>query len=40
MPLLRKNKDVHFFVANGKHSPTDGEFKNAYTEILTFLDKL
>lgn len=38
--LLRKNKDVHILVANGKHSPTEEEFNHAYIEIFSFLDKL
>jgi acetyl esterase/lipase len=40
IPLLRKNKDVHVFVPNGKHSPTEEEFRKAYVEIFTFLDEL
>lgn len=40
IPLLRKNKDVHSFVSNGKHSPTDEEFDHAYIEIFSFLDNL
>ncbi|TXD51487.1 hypothetical protein ES044_03440 [Polaribacter sp. IC066] len=40
IPMLRKNKDVHVFVSDGEHSPTETEFKNAYITIFHFLDAL
>jgi hypothetical protein len=40
IPILRKNKDVHLFVPNAKHSPTEEGFNNAYVEIFNFLDTL
>jgi acetyl esterase/lipase len=39
IPLLRKNKDVHVLVSNGKHCPTKEELRVAYVGIFSFLDK-
>jgi acetyl esterase/lipase len=40
VPMLRKDKDVRMFMPNGKHSPDNEEFENAYLEIVKFLDDL
>jgi len=40
VPLLRKGKEVHIFVSDGQHSPTQDELINAYVEIFSFLDDL
>jgi hypothetical protein len=38
--MLRKNKDVHIFVSDAKHSPTAEEVADAYVDIFSFLDNL
>lgn len=40
IPLLRKDKDLHIFVSDGKHSPTEDELASAYVDICSFLDNL
>jgi acetyl esterase/lipase len=38
--MLRENVDRLHFVAEGKHSPSADELKQAYDEIFRFLDKI
>lgn len=40
IPLLNKNKDFVMFKPDGFHSPNEVEFKDAYSEVFTFLDNL
>jgi acetyl esterase/lipase len=40
VPMLRKGKDLRIFIPDGKHSPNQEEFENAYIEIFKFLDGL
>jgi acetyl esterase/lipase len=40
IPLLRNGKDIRIFIPDGKHSPNQEEFDNAYIEIFKFLDGL
>ena len=40
VPMLRKDMDIRIFIPDGKHSPNQKEFENAYIEIFKFLDGL
>lgn len=40
VPMLRKDIDLRVFIPDGKHSPNQEEFENAYIEIFKFLDDL
>ncbi|MFD2202693.1 alpha/beta hydrolase fold domain-containing protein [Shivajiella indica] len=40
VPLMRKDEDIRIFIPEGKHSPNQKEFENAYIEIFKFLDGL